>query len=253
MTAPSAPNTSSATLDPAEIARFAALAREWWDPNGKFRPLHQLGPARTQFLRDRCIAHFGLTAGGMQPLRGLRMLDVGCGGGLVSEPLARMGASVTGIEPAEANIAAAQTHAREHGLAIDYRAVRAEDLAAEGRTFDVVVCLEVIEHVPDVAAFLAVVAGLVRPGGLLILSTLNRTLKSYALAIIGAEYILRWLPAGTHQWDRFVMPAELADHLAALGLRPPTFAGLVYSPLSDRWSLSETDLDVNYLAAAAKA
>jgi 2-polyprenyl-6-hydroxyphenyl methylase / 3-demethylubiquinone-9 3-methyltransferase len=242
----------SSTLDPAEVARFAALADEWWNPNGKFKPLHRLGPERMAFIRDAAVNHFNLTTGGLTPLAGLSCLDVGCGGGLVAEPLARMGAVVTGIEPEDANIAAARTHAEGQGLAIDYRAVRAEDMAAEGRVFDVVTCLEVIEHVPDVAAFLAIVAGLVRPGGLLIVSTLNRTLKSYALAIIGAEYVLRWVPAGTHQWDRFVMPDELAAHLTALGLSPPRYAGLIYNPLSDRWSRSDTDLDVNYLAATAK-
>jgi 2-polyprenyl-6-hydroxyphenyl methylase / 3-demethylubiquinone-9 3-methyltransferase len=159
---------------------------------------------------------------------------------------------VTGIEPEDANIAAARRHAVGQGLSIDYRALRAEDLAATGTKFDVVVCLEVIEHVPDVRAFLSVVVGLVRPGGLLICSTLNRTLKSYALAIIGAEYVLRWLPVGTHQWDRFITPAELSEHFAALGLSPPHFAGLIYNPLMDTWSLSERDLDVNYLVAAAK-
>jgi 2-polyprenyl-6-hydroxyphenyl methylase / 3-demethylubiquinone-9 3-methyltransferase len=242
---------SAKTLDPAEVARFAALADAWWDPNGKFKPLHRLGPERMTFIRDAALAQFGRTGGGLRPLAGLSVLDVGCGGGLVAEPLARMGAAVTGIEPEEANIAAARAHATGQGLVIDYRALSAEALAATGAAYHVVVCLEVIEHVPDVAAFLAVVRGLVRPGGLLVLSTLNRTLKSYALAIIGAEYVLRWVPAGTHQWERFVQPAELAAHLTAVGLATPRFAGLVYSPWTDRWSLSDTDLDVNYLAAAA--
>jgi 2-polyprenyl-6-hydroxyphenyl methylase/3-demethylubiquinone-9 3-methyltransferase len=250
------PTSSADTLDPREVERFAALARDWWDPNGKFRPLHQLGPARMSFVRDRTLAHFGRqgtkAARGLKPLAGLTMLDVGCGGGLVSEPLARMGATVTGIEPAEANIAAARTHAVDAGLVVDYRAVRAEDLAAEGRQYDVVVCLEVLEHVPDVRGFIDVLERLVRPGGLLILSTLNRTLKAYMLAIIGAEYVLRWLPAGTHQWDRFIMPDELAAHLAVAGLGTPEFAGLVYNPFTAEWSLSERDLDVNYLASAAK-
>jgi 2-polyprenyl-6-hydroxyphenyl methylase/3-demethylubiquinone-9 3-methyltransferase len=176
---------------------------------------------------------------------------VGCGGGLVAEPLARLGARVTGLDPAPENIAAARQHAEGQGLDIAYRAGRVEDLAAEGATFDAVVCLEVIEHVPDPAAFLAVCAGLIRPGGLLLLSTLNRTLKAYFLAILGGEYILRWLPVGTHQWERFVTPQELAQHLAAAGLGAPRLRGLIYSPLSDAWSLSE-DTDVNYFAAAAK-
>ncbi len=242
----------SNTLDPAEIAHFAALANDWWDPNGKFKPLHQLGPQRMSFVRDAALRQFQRHGGGLRPLAGLTFLDVGCGGGLVSEPLARMGATVTGIEPEDANIAAARSHATGQGLSIDYRALRAEDLATTGVRFDCVVCLEVIEHVPDVRAFLSVVASLVRPGGLLICSTLNRTLKSYALAIIGAEYVLRWLPVGTHQWDRFITPAELAEHLAVLGLMQPHFAGLIYNPLSDSWSLTERDLDVNYLVAAAK-
>jgi 2-polyprenyl-6-hydroxyphenyl methylase / 3-demethylubiquinone-9 3-methyltransferase len=242
----------AATLDPAEVARFAALAADWWDPNGKFKPLHRLGPTRMAFIRDAAVKHFGRADGGLKPLAQLRMLDVGCGGGLVAEPLARMGATVTGIEPAEANLAAARAHAVAQGLTIDYRPDRVEVLAATNTQFDCVVCLEVIEHVPDVRAFLSVVTGLVRPGGLLIVSTLNRTLKSYALAIIGAEYVLRWLPAGTHQWDRFVTPDELTDELTALGLQAPLMQGLVYSPWSDTWSRSDTDLDVNYLGAFGK-
>lgn len=248
----SQPMSKASTLDPAEVARFAALADEWWNPNGKFKPLHRLGPERMAFIRDAAVSHFERTGGGLKPLADLTFLDVGCGGGLVAEPLARMGAVVSGIEPEEANIAAARAHADGQGLVIDYRAARAEDVAAEGRTFDVVTCLEVIEHVPDVSAFIAVVARLVRPGGLLVLSTLNRTLKSYALAIIGAEYVLRWVPAGTHQWDRFVTPEEMTAHLEAAGMAAPRFSGLSYNPLSDRWSLSQTDLDVNYLAASAK-
>jgi 2-polyprenyl-6-hydroxyphenyl methylase / 3-demethylubiquinone-9 3-methyltransferase len=239
-------------LDPAEVARFAALASEWWDPNGKFKPLHRLGPQRMAFVRDAALAHFQRPSGGLRPLKDLRFLDIGCGGGLVSEPLARMGATVTGIEPEDANIAAARTHAAGQGLTIDYQALRVEDLAANGAQFDCVVCLEVLEHVPDVRSFLKAVASLVRPGGLLICSTLNRTLKSYALAIIGAEYILRWLPVGTHQWDRFIMPDEMVEHFLALGLGAPRFAGLIYNPLADTWTLSDTDLDVNYLVATGK-
>jgi 2-polyprenyl-6-hydroxyphenyl methylase / 3-demethylubiquinone-9 3-methyltransferase len=241
----------SSTLDAAEVSRFARFAAEWWDPHGKFRQLHQLGPERLTFIRDCIVRQFKRDAGVPQPLDGLTVVDIGCGGGLVSEPLVRMGGRVTAIDPAEENIEAARRHAAPQGLAIAYRAARAEDLLAEGAFFDVVVCLEVLEHVPDVQAFLNTCARLVRPGGLLILSTLNRTFKAYALAIVGAEYILRWLPAGTHQWDRFVTPQELASAMANAGLVPLEFRGLVYNPFTDRWSLS-ADTDVNYLAAAAK-
>jgi 2-polyprenyl-6-hydroxyphenyl methylase / 3-demethylubiquinone-9 3-methyltransferase len=238
----------SGTLDDAELARFATLSAEWWDPKGKFRPLHQIGPVRLSFIRDRLVGHFRLAPRALKPLAGLKVLDIGCGGGLVSEPLARMGAAVTGIEPSEANLRAAVLHAEPQGLGIDYRVARVEDLAAAGESFDAVVCLEVIEHVPDVGAFLRTCAALVRPGGIMVLSTINRTLKSFALAIVGAEYILRWLPVGTHQWERFVTPDELRQHLAAAGMVLGHVEGMVYNPLSDRWSLAR-DTDVNYLAA----
>jgi 2-polyprenyl-6-hydroxyphenyl methylase/3-demethylubiquinone-9 3-methyltransferase len=242
----------AATLDPAEVDRFKRLASEWWDGNGKFRTLHQIGPARLTFLRDEMIRQFGgARAGGLRPLEGLSVLDVGCGGGLVCEPLVRLGAGVTGIDPAAENIEAARHHAAGQRLAIEYRIARVEDLVAEGRLFDAVVCLEVVEHVPDAGAFLKACAALVRPGGLMLLSTINRTLKAYLLAIIGAEYVLRWLPAGTHSWERFVTPEELARHLQAAGLGVTATKGLVYSPLADSWSLSP-DTDVNYLASAAK-
>jgi 2-polyprenyl-6-hydroxyphenyl methylase / 3-demethylubiquinone-9 3-methyltransferase len=247
-----APAARTGTLDPEEIDRFARLASEWWDPRGKFRALHRIGPARLSFLRDEMLRHFVRPASGMRPLQGLHILDVGCGGGLICEPLARLGGSVTGLDPAAENVEAAGRHAAGAGLEIDYRAGRVEDLEGEGRTFDAVVCLEVVEHVPDQAAFLKACAALVRPGGLMLLSTINRTLKAYLLAIIGAEYVLRWLPVGTHQWDRFVTPDELARHLRAAGLEAPVVKGLVYNPLSDVWSVG-TDADVNYLASAAKA
>jgi 2-polyprenyl-6-hydroxyphenyl methylase / 3-demethylubiquinone-9 3-methyltransferase len=245
------PGRSSATLDAEEIDRFARLASEWWDPRGKFRTLHRIGPARLGFLRDEMLRHFALGQPATRPLAGLRALDVGCGGGLICEPLARLGARVTGLDPAVENIEAARRHASGQGLVIDYRTGRVEDLVAEGITFDAVVCLEVVEHVPNAGAFLASCAALVRPGGLMLLATLNRTLKAYLLAIIGGEYVLRWLPVGTHQWDRFITPDELARHLRAAGLGAPAVKGLVYNPLADAWSLG-ADTDVNYLASAAK-
>jgi len=240
----------NANLDQAEVARFRAIADEWWDPKGKFRPLHQIGPVRLQFIRDQLSGHFACKPG-LRPLAGLRILDIGCGGGLISEPLTRLGASVTGIDPGAENVAIARAHAEPQGLAIDYRATTAEDLVAAGARFDAVVCLEVVEHVPDVGAFVQTCATLTRPGGMLVLSTINRTLKSYALAIVAAEYVLGWLPRGTHQWDRFVTPDELARHLAAAGLSPPRFSGMSYAPLRDAWSLTD-DTDVNYLAASAR-
>ncbi len=239
------------TLDDEEVARFERMATEWWDPKGKFRPLHQIGPARLTFIRDQALAHFNRPAGGLRPLEGLSILDIGCGGGLVSEPLARMGATVTGLDPGEKNIRIAKSHAEPQGLEINYRVGTAEDLANDGHDFNVVACLEVVEHVPDPAAFVATCAELVRPGGLMIASTINRNLKSYALAIVAAEHILGWLPRGTHQWDRFITPDELADHMTEAGLTRPCFMGYVYHPLADEWRLS-SDTDVNYLAAAAK-
>ncbi len=238
-------------VDPAEVDRFRRIASEWWSPTGKFAPLHKLGPTRLQFIRDRLVAHFERPLRGLKPLDGLSVLDIGCGGGLVCEPVTRMGAQVTGIDPGAENIEAARAHAADQGLAIDYRITTVESLAAEGRRFDAVLCLEVVEHVPDPAAFLQLCASLVRPGGMMIASTINRTVKAYVLAIVGAEYVLRWLPVGTHQWERFVTPDELTRHLRAAGLRAVHVEGMVYNPISDRWSLS-SDTDVNYLAAAGR-
>jgi 2-polyprenyl-6-hydroxyphenyl methylase/3-demethylubiquinone-9 3-methyltransferase len=243
--------TGSANIDPKEIERFQQLAKAWWDPTGKFRPLHQIGPARLSFIRETLSRHFGREGGGLHPFKDLKILDVGCGGGLMSEPLTRLGARVTGIDPGAKNVAIARDHAASQGLDIDYRVTTAEELVAAGAQFDAVVCLEVVEHVPDVAAFVKTCADLVRPGGLLVLSTINRTLKSYALAIVAAEYVLGWLPRGTHQWDRFVTPDELTRHIAAAGLADPELRGFVYDPLRDLWSLSP-DTGVNYLASAAK-
>lgn len=227
------------------------MAEEWWDAKGKFKPLHQIGPARIGFARDEAVRHFGRDARSLRPLEGLSLVDIGCGGGLVAEPMARLGARVTGIDPTVRNIEIAKLHAAQSGLEIDYRSVLAEDLVAAGERFDIVLCLEVVEHVPDVGAFLKVIRQLLAPGGLMIVSTLNRTLKSFALAIVGAEYVLRWLPRGTHRWDRFVTPEELRRHLEAAGLVQREIRGMVYNPLTDVWSLGR-DTDVNYLVAAGE-
>jgi 2-polyprenyl-6-hydroxyphenyl methylase/3-demethylubiquinone-9 3-methyltransferase len=248
---PYRPSAGDATLDSEEVQRFSLLASEWWDPHGKFRPLHQIGPPRLSFIRDEAVAHFGRDPKALRPLSGLSALDIGCGGGLVSEPLARMGARVTAIDPSERNIAVAKGHAELQGLPIEYRVKRVEDLVSEGKTFDIVACLEVVEHVPDPGKFIAECASLVRPGGLAVFSTINRTFKAWALAIVGAEYILGWLPRGTHQWDRFISPGDLARFAEAAGLEAPHFKGLVYHPLRDAWSLS-SDTDVNYLMSVKK-
>jgi 2-polyprenyl-6-hydroxyphenyl methylase/3-demethylubiquinone-9 3-methyltransferase len=246
------PGTSS-TVDPAEIERFAALADEWWDPRGKFRPLHRMNPARIRFIRDALTTGRDTAGRGtaLRALDGLRVLDVGCGGGLVAEPLARLGATVTGVDAAAANVAAAARHAAEVGLRIDYRAGTAEGLARAGERYDAVLALEIVEHVPEPDLLIGACADLLRPGGVLVVSTLNRTLKSLALAKIGAEYVLRWLPAGTHDWRRFVAPAELTRSLGAYGLRVTASSGIAYNVLTDEWVLSR-DLDVNYIVAAAK-
>jgi 2-polyprenyl-6-hydroxyphenyl methylase/3-demethylubiquinone-9 3-methyltransferase len=239
------------SIDPDEVSRFAAMADEWWDANGPMRPLHRLNPTRLAYVKERIVAHFGRDGDSARPLDGLRILDIGCGGGLVAEPLCRMGATVTGLDPSPEVIAAARLHAGEGGLAIDYRAGTAEALAAGGETFDVVLVLEVVEHVHDVGAFVATVASLVRPGGLVVASTINRTLKAFALAIVGAEYVLRWLPRGTHSYEKLVTPAELAAAFADAGLVPGEETGVTYLPLVDRWRLS-ADRDVNYMMTAAK-
>jgi 2-polyprenyl-6-hydroxyphenyl methylase/3-demethylubiquinone-9 3-methyltransferase len=242
----------SPTLDRDEVARFARLGGDWWDANGPFKPLHRLNPVRLTYIRDRLCAKFGRDAKAAQSLAGLSVADVGCGGGLVCEPLARLGAHVTGIDPGEEAIAAAKAHAEAGGIDIGYEVATAEDLVARGRSFDAVLLLEVVEHVPDVPAFLTAVAPLVKPDGLMILSTLNRTLKSYALAIVGAEYILRWIPIGTHQWDRFVTPEELRSALRGAGMTLTDTTGLVYDPFADEWRLS-SDTDVNYFATAGRS
>jgi 2-polyprenyl-6-hydroxyphenyl methylase/3-demethylubiquinone-9 3-methyltransferase len=245
------PSSTAGTLDRDEIERFARLAGEWWDERGPFRPLHRINPLRLTYIRDQLCGRFRRDAKGPASLEGLRILDIGCGGGLVCEPLARLGAEVTGIDPGAENIEAARAHAAAGGLDISYEASTAEELAASGQSYDAVLLLEVVEHVPDVPAFLKGVAPLVRPGGVMILSTLNRTLKAYALAIVGAEYILRWLPVGTHQWERFVKPEELSAALSAAGLTPSGTEGLIYDPFADEWRLG-TDTGVNYFASATR-
>lgn len=242
---------AAASIDPAEIAGFEAMAAEWWDSNGKFAPLHRLNPARLGYLRDRLTDRFGLDTRVRRPLAGLKLLDIGCGGGLVAEPLARLGAAVTGVDAGAGNIGIARAHAARAGLDIDYRCVAAESLAAAGERFDAVLALEVVEHVADLDAFLATAATLVRPGGLLVLSTLNRTVKAFALAIVGAEYVMRWLPRGTHRWDRFLRPHELARAVRGTGLAVTDITGMAYDPLRGDWRLGR-DTAVNYLLAASK-
>ncbi|MFY0614771.1 MAG: bifunctional 2-polyprenyl-6-hydroxyphenol methylase/3-demethylubiquinol 3-O-methyltransferase UbiG [Hyphomicrobiaceae bacterium] len=242
---------ATANIDPREIAQFEALAGKWWDAEGPFRMLHRIGPPRLAYVRDAATEHLRLDATARRPYAALTCLDVGCGGGLIAEPLARLGGAVTAIDPAVKNIEAARHHAASSRLDIDYQAVTAEALADAGRTFDLVTCLEVVEHVPDPGAFVATLASLVKPGGLLVLSTLNRTPKSYALAIVGAEYVLGWLPRGTHDWTRFVTPDELQAHCTAAGLTAFASEGIVYDLLRDRWQRSP-DTGVNYMACAVK-
>lgn len=245
------PRPATASAD--EIARFAAIADDWWDPDGKFAPLHRLNPIRVRYVRDRLAAHFAREPLAPRPLTGLSVLDVGCGGGLLSEPMARLGADVTGLDADEKGLAVADAHAREGGLAIHYRCASPEDLVREGRRagFDAVTAMEVVEHVSDVPAFLTACGELVRPGGAVVLATLNRTLRSLALAKIGAEYVLRWLPPGTHDWRKFLKPSELAAGLRTAGLRLQDVRGMTYDPLSGTWTLSH-DLLVNYVAFATR-
>ena len=239
------------TVDPAEIARFEAMAGEWWDPQGKFRPLHKINPVRLAWIRDRLAGQFGRDTAGLRPFEGLRVLDIGCGGGLVAEPMARLGAQVVAIDASALNIEIARTHARQSALEIDYRCTTAEALMAAGEAFDVVLSLEVVEHVADVDRFLAACAALVTPGGTLIVTTINRTPQAFALAIVGAEYILRWLPRGTHQWSKFVRPAEIAAALRKTGMTLRDLVGMSFNPLGDTWRIS-SDLGVNYIAVATR-
>ncbi len=243
---------AGSSVDDAEIARFEAMADRWWDPEGDFKPLHRLNPVRVGYLRDKVTAHFGKDASSLTPFAGLRILDIGCGGGLLAEPLARLGAQVVGADAGEANIRVASLHAARAGLDIDYRHTTAEALAEAGEQFDVIVNMEVIEHVADVSIFLSACAALLATGGAMAISTLNRTPKSYVAAIIGAEYLLRWLPRGTHNWRKFVKPSELASGLAHAGLRLSDIRGLEYNPFGQTWSLGR-DTGVNYVGFAVRA
>ncbi|HUA52165.1 MAG TPA: bifunctional 2-polyprenyl-6-hydroxyphenol methylase/3-demethylubiquinol 3-O-methyltransferase UbiG [Candidatus Sulfotelmatobacter sp.] len=239
----------SASVDPDEVARFAALADDWWDPTGRFRPLHRFNPVRLSFIRDRLIRHFHRDTAALEPLTGLRVLDIGCGGGLVAEPIARLGATVVGIDATAKNVEVARRHAAEAGLAIDYRCASAETLVAEGARFDVILNLEVVEHVVALEPFIGACGKLAAPGGAMIVATLNRTAKAWALAIVGAEYVLGWLPRGTHRWEKFVRPSELAAALRRSGFEIGELAGVGYNPLAGEWSLSR-DLAVNYMVFA---
>lgn len=240
---------ASGTASPEEVARFTAMADAWWDPEGDFRPLHRFNPTRLTFVRDHLARHFGRDVTTERPFAGLRLLDVGCGGGLLSEPLARLGFSVTGIDAGERNVAVARLHAERSDLPIDYRVATPEDMA--GEEFDVVMIMEIVEHVPDLGEFLGVVAPLVRPGGALFAATLNRTMRSYALGIVAAEYVMGWLPRGTHDWKKFVKPSELAAHLRRHGVVVKDLKGMSYDLARDEWKIT-ADLGVNYMAYAAR-
>lgn len=242
----------ASSIDPAEVAKFQAMAAEWWDPQGKFKPLHMLNPTRLDYVTAQIAAQFGRDRDAALPFQGLSVLDIGCGGGLMSEPMARLGAAVTGADAAPGNIHVAQLHADQQGLDIDYRATTSEDLAAQGLKYDVVMALEIVEHVADPAQFIATCRDLVKPGGLMIQSTLNRTAKSFGAAIIGAEWIMRWLPKGTHDWRRFITPDELAQMTEAVQLDVVDRCGMVFNPLGWSWSLSRSDLSVNYLITAVR-
>ncbi len=240
------------TIDAAEVAKFEAMAAEWWDPTGKFKPLHEMNPCRLDYITRQIAAEFGRDLAQPEPFKGLRLLDIGCGGGLLSEPMARLGATVIGADAAARNIPVAQIHAEQSGLQIDYRHTSAEALAEAGEQFDVVLNMEVVEHVADPLAYLTACQHLLKPGGLMVCSTLNRNAKSFAMAIVGAEWIMRWLPKGTHDWKKFITPDELLDLIRRAGLDPVDRKGMVFNPVSWSWSLSDRDLSVNYVTASVK-
>ncbi|SPH23567.1 Ubiquinone biosynthesis O-methyltransferase [Defluviimonas aquaemixtae] len=243
-------NAETHSVDPAEVAKFEAMAAEWWDPHGKFKPLHMMNPVRLDYITRQIAAEFGRDLASEKPFAGLRILDIGCGGGLLSEPMARLGAEVTGADAAERNIPVARLHAEEQGLSIDYRHATAEALEVAGERYDVVLAMEIVEHVADPAAFLSTCRALLKSGGLIICSTINRNAKSFMTAIVGAEWIMRWLPRGTHDWSKFIAPDELCRMAGDSGLEPVDRKGFVFNPVSWQWSISDRDLSVNYVIAA---
>ena len=243
---------SQSTIDAKEVAKFEAMAAEWWDPNGKFKPLHMLNPCRLDYICAQIAGEFDRDLSSPSPFAGLRILDIGCGGGLLSEPMARLGAEVVGADAAERNIPVARVHAEQSGLEIDYRHTTAEALAEAGEVFDVVLNMEVVEHVADPLTYLTACRNLLRPGGLHVCSTINRNPKSFAMAIVGAEIVMRWLPRGTHDWNKFITPDELYELMENAGLEPVDRKGFVFNPLGWSWSLSARDLSVNYVTAALR-
>ena len=244
--------TAQTTVDPTEVAKFEAMSAEWWDPTGKFKPLHMMNPVRLDYITEKIAERFGRDRAGVAPFAGLRLLDIGCGGGLLSEPMARLGAEVVGADAAAKNIPVAKIHAEQSGLAIDYRHTTAEALAAAGEQFDVVLNMEVVEHVASPIDYLTACRRLLRPGGLTITSTINRNPKSYGMAIFGAERVMRWLPVGTHDWNKFIAPSELEDLLSRAGLDVIDKSGFVFNPITWTWSISDKDLSVNYVTASIR-
>ena len=240
------------TVDAKEIAKFEAMAAEWWDPNGKFKPLHMLNPCRLDYIIEQIAAEFDRDLAQDNPFEGLRILDIGCGGGLLCEPMVRLGATVAGVDAAARNIPVAQAHADQSNLQIEYIAGTAESLVEQGREFDAVLNMEVVEHVADPQGYLKACQELLRPGGLMVCSTINRNAKSFAMAIVGAEYVMRWLPKGTHEWSKFITPDELSGFIEAAGLSVVDRKGFVFNPLSWQWRLSDRDLSVNYVTASVK-
>ncbi|MWB79404.1 bifunctional 2-polyprenyl-6-hydroxyphenol methylase/3-demethylubiquinol 3-O-methyltransferase UbiG [Pseudooceanicola sp. 216_PA32_1] len=243
-------SAATSTIDPAEVAKFEAMAAEWWDPAGKFKPLHMMNPVRLDYIRSQIAAEFDRDPTAKRPFEGLRLLDIGCGGGLLCEPMARLGATVVGADAAERNIPVAQLHAEQSGLDIDYRHTTAEAMAAAGEKFDVVLNMEVVEHVADPLAYLTACRELLKPGGLHLCSTINRNAKSFGMAILGAEWVMRWLPKGTHDWNKFITPDELYDLIRRAGMEPLDRKGYVFNPVSWQWKISDRDLSVNYVTAA---